>query len=380
MHRIKIKASFAKSLLALILLVSFLSAGCSEGPGASSEVVVGAVLPLTGPVASYGNFAREGIDLAVEEINADGGIGGQPLRVDYQDDRGETKEAVTIMNRFTGVSKYPVVVGAAASSTSVALAPLASRSKVVLISPISSAATLTTNGGDYFFRVCPSDAFQARILAEWMLSRELKRAAVMFINNSWGASLKDAFVEHYRDLGGETTVIESALEGARSFRTQIAKMKASNAQAFFVPTYGKEGGAFVRQARELGVQAELFGGDVWGSPEFLETAGNAAEGCHFTKPEDPSGEKFAQFAARFQEKYGKAPEVYASYSYDLVQIVAKALRAGNSDGPSIQRYLRDMVLHEGVTGSTKFDEHNDVTTKSFGKWVIRGGVAKPAQR
>lgn len=378
------KARWLQSLWLINATIVFmslcLSCGCKEKTPASDRgnaIKIGAVLPLTGPVASYGKFAQGGIDLAISEINKAGGINGRKLQVEYQDDRGETKEAVTIMKKFTEIDKYPVVIGAAASSTSVALAPMAERSETVLFSPISSTPDLTVKGGPYFFRVCPSDAFQARILADWMWSRGLKAVAILYVNNSWGVSIKEEFTTFFRKAGGTIILEEAANEGDRDFRTQIAKMKATPAQAFLVLTYGKEGGAFVRQARELGVTVPLFGGDVWGSPEFVETGGNAANGCFFTVPAPPSGDRFDKFKEAFRAKHRKAPEVYACYSYDLVMIVAAAMRAGTMHGPTIQEYLRGMPEYEGVTGITKFDDNNDVTTKSFVRRVIKDGMASP---
>lgn len=170
----------AVAIVVAVLLHLFpLRAGAADttnpGSNAKRDVEIGAILPLTGPAASYGQYAREGIDLALREIHARGGINGRPLRVEYQDDRAETKEAVNIMKRFTSVNRYPVVIGPAPSSSAVAIAPMAERAQTVLFTPIASSPDLTTKGGEYFFRVCPSDAFQARILAEWIASRKLAK-------------------------------------------------------------------------------------------------------------------------------------------------------------------------------------------------------------
>lgn len=369
-----------RSKIWILLAVLAMLHGCSgcrdsdSSNGSSAKTIkLGAILPLSGSAASYGQYSQRGIDLAVEEINAAGGVNGKNIEIDYQDDRAEVKDARDIMIRFG--DSYPVVIGPAPSSSAVALAPIAARNKVVLFSPIASSPELSSKGGEFFYRVCPSDAYQSKVLAEWVQSTGHETVAIMFINNSWGASLKDEFVKHFEKLGGKIATIEACKEDDRDFRTQIAKMKATGATAFFVPTYGQAGGIFVKQAKEQGVEADLFGGDVWGTPEFQASAGPASDGCRFTVPAPPSGEKFEVFAEAFKQKYNAEPEVYSAYSYDLVKIVANAIRDGSEDGPSIKEYLDKMPAYEGVTGITKFDENNDVS-KSFVRRQYQDGEAE----
>jgi branched-chain amino acid transport system substrate-binding protein len=152
-----------------------------------------AKFPLTGEVASYGQKAKRGIELAVEELNAAGGLLGRSVQVDFQDDRNDKKEAVSIMTKFATIDKVPVVFGSAGSSVSLAIAPLANRHKVILISPISSSSQLSTEGGPYFFRSVPADDLQAEILANWVHESGAKQVAVVYTNNSWGKPLADEF-------------------------------------------------------------------------------------------------------------------------------------------------------------------------------------------
>lgn len=343
------------------------------GPKEPSVITLGAVLPLTGDIASYGKNAQAGIDLAVEEINKAGSVGGKKIMVIYDDDKGLAAEAVKIVQKMISVDKVPLVMGSAASSVTLAITPVANRNKVVLISPISSSKELTEKGGEYFFRVCPSDAFQSRIVADWIWKLGLKTVSIIYVNNSWGNGLKDEFVHYYEKLGGKIFLMEASTEGQKDFRAQISRISGQKPDAVFAPTYGKEGGILLRQAKELGLKVPIFGGDVWGSPELLESAGNAAEGVYLAFPAKFTGLQYQEFATKYKQKYGSEPDIYAAYSYDMVKIIVEGLTKGDVTGEQLKQYLRTMPEYDGVTGKTKFDEHGDVVTKTFSKQRIVGG-------
>jgi branched-chain amino acid transport system substrate-binding protein len=345
--------------------------GHSDANGGKEEITVGAVLPLTGPVASYGQNAKTGIDLALNEINSS----SLPftIRVLYEDDSGKVETALSAAQKLISTDRVPLIIGEAASGLSLALAPIANQQQVVLFTPISSAAELTQKGGDFFFRVCPSDAFQAHDLASWLMERNLKTASVLVINNGWGTSLKDEFQSSYQKLGATIATIQTCNEGDRDFRSHLGKLMQTKPDAIVAFTYGKEGGPFLRQARELGVKTPIFGGDVWGSPELVEAAGEAAEGVFFTFPKSPSGKRFEEFAALYRQRYQKEPDIYSSYSYDLTYILSEALKSGARTGPQFRDYLHRTEGYEGVTGLTKFNSKGDVTTKKFSRQTIQGG-------
>ena len=351
-------------------LVLCMVIGCGQGKDAKKETIIGAVLPLTGPVASYGKNAKSGVDMAVEELNSKG---DHKIRVIYEDDEGEAQTAVSAAQKLIYTDKVPLIIGEAASGLSLAVAPVCNSNKVILFSPISSAAELTIKGGNYFFRVCPSDAFQARVLAEWILSENLTNVSLLYINNSWATSLKEEFALHFTQAGGKIISVETCKEGDRDFRSQLTKMAKPDTQAFVAFTYGKEGGPFLRQARELAISVPIYGGDVWGSPELLEAAGEAAEGIYFTFPASPSGERYETFAREYVSLYNKEPDIYAAYSYDLAHIIANALGTGAKTGEQFKDYLLRMPPFDGVTGITEFDKNGDVISKSFDRKVIKDG-------
>jgi len=346
----------------------------------SKEIKLGATFPLTGEVASYGQKAKRGIEMAVEDQNARGGILGKQITVDFQDDRNDKKEAVSIMTKFATIDKVPVVFGSAGSSVSLAIAPLANRYKVILISPISSSSKLSTEGGDFFFRTVPADDLQAEVLSKWVFDSGAKRVAVVYTNNSWGKPLAEGFRQKFEAMGGKVIASEGVQENTTDFRTIITKLKGlQNLDAVVSPTYPKEGGIFVRQTRELGLKVPLFGGDNWGSPEFLNIAGEAAEGVFYTAPSESTSPAFSEFAQRYKAKYGEEPDVFGAYAYDAAMAVFKAIEAaGTTDAVKVREALLK-VSFEGVSGEIAFRPNGDLQSEAFAKKTIKNGQAVNVQ-
>lgn len=340
----------------------------------SDTVRFGATFPLTGEVASYGQKAQRGIEMAVAEQNAKGGLLGKQITVDYQDDRNDKKEAVSIMTKFATFDKVPVVFGSAGSGATLAIAPLANRYKVILISPISSSSQLSTEGGDFFFRTVPADDLQAEVLSKWVFDSGAKRVAVVYTNNSWGKPLTEGFQEKFEALGGEVINAEGVQESMADFRTIIAKLKGmGDLDAVVSPTYPREGGIFVRQAKELGLSVPLYGGDNWGSPEFRNVAGDAAEGVFYTAPSESTSPAFSSFSDQYKTKYGEEPDVFGAYSYDAAMAIFRAVEAAGTTDPT---KIREALLEEsfqGVSGEVAFRPNGDLRSEAFSKRTIRNG-------
>lgn len=356
--------------LLIIILIGFVFLNSCKKRVQEKTFTIGAVLPLSGPIASYGINSQNGINIATAEIHAKDNI---KINVIYEDDAGQVQNAVSATNKLIYSNQVPLIIGEASSGYSLAIAPICNKSKVILCSPVSSAAELTEKGGDYFFRVCPSDAFQARILAKWLKEENKMNVSLLYVNSDWGTSLKNEFTKYFLPEGGTIIANESCEEGDRDFKTQIAKINKPEAQAIVSFTPPKEGGIFVRQVREMNIKLPLYGGDFWGTPEFTESGGEATEGVYFTFPANPTGTLFEQFADKYHKKYNKEPDVYAAYAYDLTNIVGNAIKSGVSTGEKIRQYLLKMETYEGVTGPTKFDQNGDVITKTFDRVTISNG-------
>jgi len=355
-------------IVAIILLVM------QPWATSSKTILFGATFPLTGDVASYGQKAKRGIEMAVEDQNAKGGLLSKQIAVDFQDDRNDKKEAVSIITKFATIDKVPVVFGSAGSSVSLAIAPLANRHMVILISPISSSSQLSIEGGDFFFRTVPSDDLQAEVLSRWVFDSGAKRVSVVYTNNSWGKPLAEGFQTKFEILSGQVINSEGVQENTADFRTIIAKLKGmENLDAVVSPTYPKEGGVFVRQVKEIGLNVPLFGGDNWCSPEFRNIAGNSAEGVFYTAPSESTNPTFSEFAQRYQAKYGEAPDVFGAYSYDAAIAIFKAIEtAGTTDTHKVREALLK-VAFEGVSGEISFRPNGDLQSEAYTKKTIKNG-------
>lgn len=336
-------------------------------------IKIGVSLPLTGEVASYGIRAQRGIEIGLEEINSNAGINGKKVKIIFEDDKNDPKTGVSIITKFAIVDKLPAIIGSAGSTVTLAMVPVANQNRVVLLSPISSSVKLTTEGGDYFFRVCPADDAQAKILAQWVLEKGYQQVALVYTNNSWGKPLGESFQRHFEEGGGKVIIAEGVEERTTDLRTQLAKIRAANVNIVVSPTYPVEGGNLLRQAKEMRIKAEFYGGDNWDAPEFLTAAGDAADGAFFVDPAEPKGDKFFAFTKKYRAKYGEEPDINAAFGYDAFLAVIEAMKkAKTSDGPSIQQALYG-VSFEGASGKIEFDENGDLKTPVFDRNVIRDG-------
>jgi len=342
----------------------------------SKSINFGATFPLTGEVASYGQKAKRGIEMAVEDQNVKRGLLGKQIAVDFQDDRNDKKEAVSIMTKFATIDKVPIVFGSAGSGVSLAIAPLANRYKVILISPISSSTQLSTEGGEFFFRTVPTDDLQAEVLSKWVFNSGAKRVAVVYTNNSWGQPLAEGFQKKFEVLGGQVINAEGVQENTADFRTIIAKLKGmENLDTVVSPTYPKEGGVFVRQAKELGLNVPLYGGDNWGSPEFRNVAGDAAEGVFYTAPSESTSPAFNAFAEHYKAKYGEEPDVFGAYAYDAAMAIFRAVEAAGTTDPTRVRGALLKESFQGVSGEIAFRSNGDLQSEAFSKKTIKDGQA-----
>jgi branched-chain amino acid transport system substrate-binding protein len=210
------------------IIISFALSAClllwGCGRPAGNAIVIGATFPLTGDNATYGENLRNAIEIQVSQINAQGGIGGRTVKVNYQDDANDPKLAVSNLQRFISLDRVPAVIGSAGSNCTKAMVPIANSTGTVIISPTSSQEDLSQSG-PFFFRTCPSDAYQSKVIARLMRDKGYRKVGVFYVTNSWGVGMKDKFVKEFPAMGGEVVDVESGDETALDFRTQLAKLK-----------------------------------------------------------------------------------------------------------------------------------------------------------
>lgn len=363
-------------IIIVVLVVIFIVAQTKKEP---QLIKIGVILPLTGDFSSHGEDAKKGIDLAVEEINSKGGIRGKKISVIYEDDQMDPSIGVSAFQKLTAVDNVQVVLGGIGSSVALAIAPIAQKKKVVLISPTASNPKLTY-AGEYIFRIWPSDIYEGEVMAEFIFNRlNIKKVAVLYVNNDFGQGLKDIFEKKFKELGGEILSIETYEQGSTDFRGQLSKIRNVNPDGIYLPGYYQEIAKIAIQIREMGIKAKLFSTSPIENPEIIKLAGKAAEGIIYTRPAfDPKNpsEKYKKFFLLFKKKYGVEPGIAAAYSYDAMHIIFSSIERGGEKGSEIQRAMAVIRDFEGVTGKISFDKNGDVIREMI-LFTIKNGEFVP---
>ena len=355
----------------LFLCLVFLLFGCGR-ESESLSYKIGVIGPLTGEGATYGAAMRRGIDLAVEEINKKGGIGGKKLLPVYEDSKLSPKEGLNAFNKLAQIEKVPVIIGAAASRVTLAITPLAQRNKIVLFSSISTADELKY-AGDYFFRNIPPNSVQGETAAFFVLEfLKARNAAIFYKNDDYGKNLAITFRETFVKLGGKIVFEDNYNPGQTDFRGDLVKIKNAHPEVVFFPGNYQESGIILKQARELNLKATFLGGDGSYSPELIHIAGKAAENSYYTlMGMDFEAPLVKGFRRSFREKYGEEPDVYSAYAYDALKTIAEAIRIGGYSSEGIKNALKH-IKFIGVTGVTKFDKYGEVNKPYFIVMVKNG--------
>jgi branched-chain amino acid transport system substrate-binding protein len=351
-----------------LVLVALLPSACERRPGtesadSSGEIVVGMYGSLTGDGASFGQSSREGTELAVEEVNAAGGLlGGRRIRLIVEDDQSRPDEAASAVTKLITQDKVIAVLGEVASRRSLAGAPIAQRYNVPMITP-SSTNERVTEVGDYIFRVCFIDPFQGEVLAKFAYQDlEARRVAILKdIQQDYSVGLADAITRTLATLGGEVAAEVSYSTGDADFRAILTQVRAAKPDVVFATGYYPEAAIIVRQARELGLQIPILGGDGWVGDALKngrEALNNTYLSDHYASDNpDPIVQTFVR---TYRAKYQKSPDSMVALAYDSVKVLADAItRAGTTAGPA----LRDAIATtdvQGVTGRLKMNEKRNV--------------------
>ena len=361
-------------ILSLVLTLSLL-AGCSTesntDKGSEDTIKIGVNYELTGGVATYGQGLNEGVQLAFEEINANGGVLGKQLEPVTVDNKSEDTEAANVSTKLATRDKVVALLGPATSGNTKAASPAAMQNKIPLISASATAddVTVDANGKvrEYIFKTCFSDSFQGVMMAEFALNDlGLKNAAILSDSTSdYAVGLSKAFTETFVAEGGNVLSAEAYQAKDNDFRAVLTNLKALNPEVLFVPGYYEEVGLIVRQARELGLNIPILGADGYESPKLTEIAGveslkDVYYTSHYSSMDE--AEEVVSFNEAFKAKYGKSPDAFNALGYDMVYFLKDALeRAGEADSEKLKEALAETEGFEGVTGVLSIDEnHNPV--------------------
>jgi len=355
-------------------------AAFAQAPSPAQTLVVGAVGSLTGPEAHFGLDTRDGVALAIDEANADGGVGGKRLVLRSYDAQSKPEEAANAAMRLVMQDRVALVIGENASSNTLAMAPAVARAQVPLISPSATNPRVTSEGGPYVFRVCFVDTFQGEAMAAFARRNlDLTRVAVLTdLKSDYSIGLAEVFRRRFRELGGQVVSEESYAKGDTDFRALLTRVKARRPEAIFVPGYYSDAGPIAHQARELGIQAVLLGGDGWESGgKLVELGGSAVEGAYYSthfSPDNPSP-AVQSFIGRYRARYGKLPDSLGALGYDAARVGIEALRRSSGPGgPALREAIASTRDFDGVTGRISFGPDRNAVKSAV---VVRLAQGKP---
>jgi branched-chain amino acid transport system substrate-binding protein len=358
------------------LLPLFLAA-LLAGSASANTIKIGEYASLTGKEASFGQQSHKGLKLAIDEINAAGGVLGQQLELITEDNQTKPGESATAVKKLLSRDKVVALIGEVASGRSLEAAPLAQAAKIPMIAPAATNPAVTQKG-NYVFRVCFIDPFQGTVMAKFAKDDlKAKKVAILFsVSNAYSVGLARFFRETFVANGGQIVSEKNFSEGDKDFRAQLTAVKAAGADAVFVPSYYTEAALVVRQARDLGMTVPFFGGDGWVADQLLEIGGEALNGCYYSTHFSPENTESVvqEFVKKFRAKWNnETPDAFAALGYDAGYVLVDAIkRAGTTAGPQLRDALAATKNFNGVTGVTNIDANRDAS-KPAAIIAIRGG-------
>ncbi len=357
--------------LGLVLLVL----GCASKP---KEIAVGFIGPLTGDAANYGKLSLQAVQIALEEINSQGGIAGLPVKLYVEDDEGKPEKANAAFEKLYGVNKIYGFVGPMFSSCALAIAPKAQAAKVVMISQSATHKDVTSKG-DFIFRNVLSDQLQAEVFGRYVAEKlGIKKVAILYIKNDYSQGLAMDFKRVYEASGGQVVAVETGVQGDKDFKTQLTKIKEANPEALYIPNYVAEMAQILEQAKQLGLKVKILSADGFSNPEIFALAKDLADGVIFSNSADESGIKNPlrdNFVKTYRQKYGEDPDAFAINAYDAFKVLLLAIKnaaEGSTDGKIDRTKIRDFLLnlqgYQGVSGTITFLPSGDAI-KNVGIFV-----------
>lgn len=350
-----------KNVLLGTAVVSAMMMAASCSGKKNDTIKIGGIAPLSGGVAVYGAECKNGIDLAVEEINAAGGINGQKIEFICEDDEGDSAKSVNAYKKLVTKDRVKVIIGSLTSGCTMAITNLAQAQNVVQIAPAATAVAIT-DAGNYVFRACYTDPFQGKIGGKFAYENlGTKKAAILYdIGNDYSVGLTDNFTAEYTSMGGSIVSKESYSTGDKDFNAQLTKIKAANPEVIYLPDYYGTVALIAKQLRAQGINVPIVGADGWDG--LTDNAGDEVLNGYYSNhySEDSSSAAVQTFVKSFKAKYNKAPNSFAALGYDCVYMLRDAMKAsGSTDDSAKIRDALEATNGDYVTGHIVFDANRN---------------------
>jgi len=353
---------FVFSSAAVSIAAALGLSGCKKSD--SNVINIGEVAAMTGTTATFGQSSHNGTQMAVDEINAAGGLLGKQIKLITEDDQSKQGEAGIVAKKLISRSKISALLGEVASGRSLEMAPIAQAAGVPMISPASTNPKVT-EAGDYVFRVCFIDPFQGTVMSKFALSKGWKKVAILTdTKQDYSVGLTEFFKKHFTENGGTITGEQSYASQDKDFKAQLTAIKAGNPDAIFASGYYNEVALIAVQARELGINVPLLGGDGWDSDSLIEVGGKAMEGCYYSNhfSNEDQSPAIQEFVKKYESKHGRKPDAMAALGYDSAKILFEAIKRANSvEGPALRDAIAATKDYAGITGSITLDAQRNAT-------------------
>ncbi len=360
-----------KRFFAVCLTAAAATIGIST---ASAEILISTAGPMTGQYASFGEQMKRGAEMAVQDINAKGGVLGQKVALTIGDDACDPKQAVAVANKFVSQG-VKFVAGHFCSGSSIPASKVYSEENILQISPASTNPKLTDEGGPNVFRVCGRDDQQGIVAGQFLASKfGGKKIAILHDKTAYGKGLADETKKALNDAGISEAMYEAYTAGEKDYSALVSKMKQAGVDVFYLGGYHTEAGLMIRQAREQGYNVQLVSGDALVTDEFWKITGKAGEGTLMTFSPDPRKNPDAAPVVKKFRDGGYEPEGYTLYTYGAIQAWAQAAeKAGTTDTKKVIDALRSGQFNT-VLGKIGFDPKGDVTAPGYVWYVWQGGT------
>ena len=360
---------FLSALLALGLAI-FLSAETKEA------YIIGVNGPLTGPQAQYGVAWKKGFDLALEEINANGGINGHPLQITFTDTQNDPKQTVATAQKYLSDPKILIATGDFSSTSSMAASALYQRGGLVQFG-FNNSNPKFTDGGDYIWSNSPSQINEAPAHAAYVRDLGLKKVIVLQLNSDWGKVTGDLTVAALTKYGVQVALRETYLPDEKDFKPLISKAKAAGVDGFVLVSYENDAALLVQQIRNQGIKLPIVSNGSQATAGFLKLAGAQAEGVYIAgdfTADDPRPEVQA-FAKKWRAKYNEDLDYFAVHAYDSIKLAAAVLAIGGNDRKAIRdAFAQVKNVPSIIYGTVSFNPQNRRVDDFLGaRLVVKGG-------
>lgn len=358
--------------IALVIIIVGLLVWKNVSKNDKEAIKIGAIFPITGDLAQYGEYGMRGMEIALQEFKED--HPGVNVTIIVEDDKGQPKTAGTAVRKLRDVDGVDMIIGSMASGLTLSVAPEMEKSKVVMMAPTSTASEVTY-AGDYIFRTCVSDAYEGAYMAEYIEKHFADcNIGVVYINNDYGVGLKKNFIDKCSQRGIYISYETGYDPNTRDFRTIISNLKSKEIDLIYIVAQ-KEQVEFFSQCKQLNYKPRITASTMLEDEDVIKKLGTFMDGALYTyRSYDPTRQDsvVARFVRDYQKKYGVTPEYYAASTFDATKVCLYAQYEYKKTNLSLKDYLYTIKGLQGVMGTIEFDKNGDVM-QGFSIKTIKDG-------